>query len=54
MTVCTGPPGALVVVDELDSDEAGLGATGFGVDVVFVVEVMEFTWLLGFILLKES
>jgi len=53
VTVCTGPLGALVV-EELDSDEAGLGAAGFGVDVAFVVEVMEFTWLFGFVLLKES
>lgn len=54
-TVCTGPPGALVFADELDSEEAGLGAAGFGVDVVvLVVDVAMFTWLLGFVLLKDS
>lgn len=54
MTVCTGPLGALVFVDELDSVEASLGAAGFWVDVLLVVEVIMFTWLLVFVLLKDS
>ncbi len=54
MTVCAGPLEVLVFADELDSDEAGLGAARFGVDVLLLVEVTIFTGMLGFVLLKDS
>jgi len=53
VTVCTGLLGALVIVEEMDFDEAGLGAADFVVDVL-VVDVALFTWLLGLVLLKDS
>ncbi len=54
MTVCDGPLEVLVLADELDSEEAGFGAAGFGVDVLLLVEVTLFTGMLGFVLLKDS
>ncbi len=54
VTVCARPLEVLVFADELDSEEAGLAAAGFGVDVLLLVEVTVFIGMTGFILLKDS